>query len=269
MSTLLSTNSSTLDGPYRAVDDASVKGARGGESTSSTLLILISSAAARLRKVWRESGGGFAVAEVTDYAQLARVMVKRRPEILLLDLELPGMAGMSGVAALLRLQPTTKIVVLASHANEKEGVTALKLGARGYCDRTIPPALLQKALCVVQRGEIWVGRRLISALLEEMSATGEPRRARRDLSDPNDCLDRLTPRQRDISELLGAGASNKEMARRLSLTERTVKAHLTSIFRKLGTRGRLETALFITERGRWAGLQPAATGTADESPLPT
>jgi two-component system NarL family response regulator len=264
MPTSLSTKSSTLDETHRPVDDPSVNAVRQADGAGSTVLILIGSPAARLRKVWRECGSGFAIAEVSDYAQLARVMAQQRPEILLLDLELPGMAGMSGVAALLRLQPTTKIVVLASPADEKEGIAALKLGARGYCDRSIPPALLEKALGVVQRGEFWVGRTLISALLDEMSAAAAPRRTGRDLSDPNDCLDRLTPRQRDISELLGAGASNKEMARRLSLTERTVKAHLTTIFRKLGTRGRLETALFITERGRWARPQAAAVGNRQE-----
>jgi len=220
-------------------------------------LVLIASGVAGLRKRWRQAiHGPFTVHEVAERPSLERSLTNRRPVALLLDLHLPDLDGVGGVAALQRLRPPTKIILLTSRPDEKEGIAALKAGARGYCDREIAPVLLAKALDVVQKGEIWVGRKLIPHLLEELTALTEQQDSPAELDNR---FDRITPREREIVQLLSAGASNKEIAKRLTVTERTVKAHLTAVFRKLGISGRLQLALFALEHSRFAG-QPAGIG---------
>ena len=174
---------------------------------------------------------------------------------MLLDLHLPELGGVGGVAAIQRLRPASGIVLLTNRPDEREGIAALKAGARGYCDRDIDPALLIKALDVVQMGEIWVGRKLIPHLIEELTTLTE-RQQQGPPADFDTRLDRITSREREIAQLLSAGASNKDIAKKLSVTERTVKAHLTAIFRKLGISGRLQLALFILEHSR----PPGASG---------
>ena len=177
---------------------------------------------------------------------------------MLLDIALPGLGGASGIASVQKLRAAAKIIVLTGAPDEREGIAILKAGARGYCHRDIDGALLEKATDVVLKGEIWVGRKLIPHLLEELTVLTEQRR--RDAPGKSDeRLERVTPRERQIVDLLSAGASNKEIAKRLNVTERTVKAHLTAIFRKLGLSGRLQLALFALEHGRSA-REPEAIG---------
>jgi len=223
------------------------------ERNESGPLVFIASGVAALRKRWRQAIRlGFALHDVTERGSLERSLANRRPIAMLLDLHLPGLAGISGVEAIQRLRPATKIVLLTSHPDEREGVAALKAGARGYCDRDIDPGLLAKALEVVQKGEIWVGRKLIPHLLEELATLTEQQKD--SPAKPDSRLDRITPRERQIVQLLSAGASNKDIAKRLNVTERTVKAHLTAVFKKLGISGRLQLALFVLEHSRSAAL---------------
>jgi DNA-binding NarL/FixJ family response regulator len=247
MTVLQSRKSQTLDDTHRPTARALAGPIRRthDERTEPAPVVLIASPVAGLRKIWRAGIRGLATVEVTEHAELVRTMAHRKPAVLLLDLHLPELGGLSGVAALLRLQPTTKIVVLASRPDDQEGTVALKMGARGYCDLGITPVLLGKALAAVQNGEIWIGRKLTSHLLEELSALVEAQLQRGFPAIVNGRLDCLTPRERDIVDLLGAGASNREIAQNLAVTERTVKAHLTAVFRKLGISGRLQAALLV------------------------
>ena len=104
--------------------------------------------------------------------------------------------------------------MLTEAPDEREGIAVLKAGARGYCHRDIDGALLEKATHVVLKGEIWVGSKLIPHLLEELTVLTEQRR--RDApSKADERLGRVTPRERQIVDLLSAGASNKEIAKRL------------------------------------------------------
>jgi two-component system nitrate/nitrite response regulator NarL len=219
------------------------------ERSESAALVFIASGVAGLRKRWRQAiQRQFTLHEVAERGSLERSLLNRRPAALLLDLHLPQLGGIGGVEAIQRLRPATKIVLLTARPDEREGIAALKAGARGYCDRDIDPNLLGKALRVVQDGEIWVGRKLIPHLLEELATLTEQQKDSPVKLDTR--LDRITPRERQIVQLLGAGASNKEIASRLNVTERTVKAHLTAVFKKLGISGRLQLALFVLEHSR-------------------
>lgn len=175
---------------------------------------------------------------------LKRSMTNSRPAVLLLDLDLPQMGKVRGVPAIQRLCLSTRIILFTSVHDEKEGISALKCGAKGYCKKEIDPSQLRKAVEVVLKGEVWVRRKTICRLLAEVCSFSE--------TGQKDCpplaevyLQYLTPRERHVALLVGEGAANKEIASRINISERTVKAHLTSIFQKLQISDRLRLGLFV------------------------
>jgi two-component system nitrate/nitrite response regulator NarL len=214
--------------------------------------VLIASPIAGVRTQWTEAlKDKFVSDEVAERTSLERGMANLKPSVLLLDLALPGLGGVEGVPAVHRLSPLTSLILLTSTPNDREGLAALKGGARGYSSLEMDPGLLRKLVGVVLRGEIWVARKIYAPLLEELTSLTE-RRHKEFPANLDTRLDRLTPREREIAQLIGGGASNKEIAGRLNITEATVKAHLTAIFRKLGLSDRLGLALFVTEYNRVA-----------------
>jgi DNA-binding NarL/FixJ family response regulator len=215
-------------------------------------MVLIASPIAGIRSQWSEGlEDRFPLYEVAERSSLERSMANLKPTILILDLALPGLGGVEGTPAIQRLSPATSIILMTSTSNDREGLAALKVGARGYCNLDMDPQLLKKAVTVVVKGEIWVARNVFAPLLEELTSLTE-RRHKEFPPNLDTRLDRLTPREREIAQLIGGGASNKEIAGRLDITEATVKAHLTAIFRKLGLSDRLGLALFVTEYNRVA-----------------
>jgi two-component system nitrate/nitrite response regulator NarL len=218
-------------------------------------MILIASPSSVVRARWRQglhSSAG-AVHEVAERAALEQSLGTLRPAVLLLDLNLPGFEGAADLAALQARSPASKLIAMASEPNEEEGLAMLLGGARGYCHKGLDGSLLRKAVDVVQKGEIWAGRTLTAQLLEELTARIEAQQ--RTVSSRTAArLERLTRREREIALLVGGGASNKEIGSKLGVTERTVKAHLTSIFRKVGVSDRLRLALFVNDHDPTPGL---------------
>ncbi|PYN82880.1 MAG: DNA-binding response regulator [Candidatus Rokuibacteriota bacterium] len=208
--------------------------------------VLIASADRALRRRLAQSlareRGLRRLREAGDRAEIERLVPQLTPVVLLLDLPLPGYAGLESLRAIRGLSPTTRTVLLVARPDDADAVAALKQGASGYCSRRSEPGLLRRALQRVRAGEIWVGRSVTGHLLEELAALSH----RRGPGAP-ERLRRLTAREREIVALVAAGASNKEIAQRLAIAERTVKAHLTSIFQKLGVSSRLHLAVYALE----------------------
>jgi two-component system nitrate/nitrite response regulator NarL len=206
--------------------------------------VLIATADATLRGRWK--GGlqeDYPLRDVCDRDGLERTIASLVPDVLLLDLDLLAVAGTGDGAFLRGLARNTKVVVLASSPNEREGIRILKTGAKGYCNKEVDPQVLRKIVDRVHDGEIWAERKLIPRLLEEY--TSHPEERPEGLPKPDGRLDLLTPREREIAFMIGSGASNKEIASRLRVGEGTVKAHLTATFRKLGFSDRLQLGLFL------------------------
>ena len=220
---------------------------RGGLS-----LIIIASPRAELTARWSQAfQREYAIHVVTDRIALERGMASLKPAILLLDLALPKLAKGRGTAAIQRLCSSAKTIVFAKNLNDKEGAAMLKVGARGYCSSDIGPRGIKRIVEMVKKGEIWVGRKVIHHLLEDLAFL--TRRLQKNLhGNPDGRLDCLTPREREIVHQIGNGASNKEIASRLNVSEKTVKAHLTGIFRKLEVSDRLHLALLVTNSDRSA-----------------
>jgi DNA-binding NarL/FixJ family response regulator len=149
-----------------------------------------------------------------------------------------SISTLAGLAIVSALSGLAKTIVLAGTDDDALAVKALKAGAAGFCARDTSTDLLRRAVQLVEAGEIWVGRRVMVRLIEELAlrtaampaVTGG---------------EQLTPRERELVGFVAGGATNKDIARRLSISVSTVKTHLTSIFGKLGLSTRLELAVAI------------------------
>ncbi len=172
-------------------------------------------------------------------------MAVLKPDVLVVDLALRGLRRGRGLPDIQRLSPSTKILAVADAPDENEGVSVLKAGARGYCARSIDPEHLAKAVAAVQKGEIWAPRKLIPRLIADLRGLIDGRVTREPQPALETRLDNLTARQRVVADLISRGASNKEIASRLNISERTVKAHLTEAFRNVGVSDRLQLALLL------------------------
>ena len=215
------------------------------ETSKPTLLIASAFTESRRRWVSRLQET-FAVCEVAERRALEQVTANLRPDILVLDLALPQLGGIRGLASIKRLSPPTKILALTETFAENEGIAALKAGAKGYCPRAIDPAHLKKAVNAIRNGEIWVQRKLIAGLVSELMFLAESSGRDGDMAANADLeVERLTDRQRVVADLLSRGACNKEIAARLNIAERTVKAHLTEAYRCFGVSDRLQLALLL------------------------
>lgn len=213
-------------------------------------MVLIASASPHMVRRWSRSlKGDFVTHGVEDAAALDQVMAIIKPPVLLLDLALLRNGRMRTIGSLKELSAATKIIAFTTAPNDTEGISVLKSGARGYCRRNINSTLLKKVVKLVQKGEICAGRKLISPLIDELTSLLK-RRRKRSAASCDDRLDALTSRQREIVGLIGRGARNKEIANQIHMSEKTVKAHLTAIFRKVGVSNRFRLALFVNEHSQ-------------------
>ncbi len=170
-------------------------------------------------------------------------LVRIKPQILLLDQALPKLDGPSGISGLMKLNPETKVIILTPLLSDEIEWSLFKTGIRGCCRNDIEPDQLKYVVEAVQKGELWIRRALSWYLLNELvTITQEKNKIKQAVSD---LLANLTRREYEIATLVGNGESNKQIARLLAITERTVKAHLTEVFRKLDVADRLKLALIV------------------------
>jgi two-component system NarL family response regulator len=190
----------------------------------------------------------FRVAE--EFDALKNTISQSSPQLLLLDYELHGLDGANGTACLKRLFPETRIIVSGNSLSDDAEWELFKIGVRGCCRSDIDPQFLKGIVVAVQQGELWIRRTLTYRLLDELKtvATGKHRIYRAELG----LLDSLTQREYEIAVRAGNGENNKQISEGLEITERTVKAHLTEIFRKLGIADRLKLVLVLSADQRQA-----------------
>ena len=186
------------------------------------------------------------VGESGDVASTIRLTTQLQPEVLLLDMAMPGGGGLDVVKALSSGPPTkTRTIVLTAASARSSLIEALQLGARGIVLKESAAGVAFTAIRTVMRGEYWVGDCEVAGLVQAILR----------LMTKNDNGDRkgnrfgLTPREMDIVPQVAAGASNKDIAQLFSLREDTVKHHLSNIFDKLGVGSRLELAIFAINHG--------------------
>ena len=170
---------------------------------------------------------------------------RHSPALLVLDPRLFPVDGTDHICAVIRKAPATHVLVVENKDTRKVDQHALfKAGARGFCMDNISPALLTKAVCLILQGDYWVQRRLITEAISEL-ARESAANARQHFD--NELISTLTARELQVARMVHMGGNNKMIARELDISERTVKAHLSSIFRKLEIENRLNLALFFSE----------------------
>lgn len=209
-------------------------------------MILLASASLDTLKRWEGGLGGLATrCKASEINSLRTSLARLTPAVLVLDLGLPGLGGPVAVAGLRGASPATRIIAVSATVSDEMELALFRVGVRGCCQRDIDPQLLKRVVLTVQVGELWIRRSLTPRLLDEPSVAPSDRtQTRRAVAGR---LAYLTHREQEIAALIADGGSNKQIARRLTITERTVKSHLTEIFRKLGVRDRLKLALLLIE----------------------
>lgn len=167
---------------------------------------------------------GIALAETLD------------PDLILLDLNMPGLNGLETLDRLREKELSGRIVVFSVSNHEEDVVTALKRGADGYLLKDMEPEDLLKALHQAAAGEMVLSEALTPVLAASLRANRAP--SERDIS-------QLTPRERDILKLIAQGLPNKMIARRLDITESTVKVHVKHLLKKMKLKSRVEAAVWV------------------------
>lgn len=205
-------------------------------------MILVCSPDERVRQRWKQGLEVSAdVHEVGSVEELEQGLRNHKAELVLLHLSLPDLNGVEGVASLRRKYPGAVLMVFSDIPEEGEGINLFASGVSAYANTYMSPVLLTEAVKVVQLGEIWVGKKLMQSIIANIARLSREQGSERAAN----ALSLLTEREQEIAKFLAEGASNKIIARRIGVTERTVKAHLTSIFRKTGASDRLQLALLI------------------------
>jgi DNA-binding NarL/FixJ family response regulator len=190
---------------------------------------------AGLEELLRTTEGIDVVGAAADGAEAVRMAAERAPDVVLMDLEMPELDGIEATRRLLERSSAAAVVILTSFSDRERILQALDAGAVGYVLKDAEPHELVAAIRAAARGESPLAPKAASAVLG----------ARRERAPAAE----LTEREREVLSLVGAGLQNKQIARRLGISEKTVKAHLTSVFRQLGVFDRTQAALWAQRHG--------------------
>jgi DNA-binding NarL/FixJ family response regulator len=170
-----------------------------------------------------------------------------RPDVVLLDLKLPGMDGLTALQTLTNSPVKPRVIVLTASEDKNEWVQAMKLGCSGIVVKQTNPDLIVKSIRKVHAGEIWLDSHTTAAVMRQFAAPGDAAGSNGKSSGRE--RSPLSTREREIVGLVAQGYKNKEMAEKMFISEQTVKNHLHNIFDKLGVSDRLELALFAIHKG--------------------
>jgi DNA-binding NarL/FixJ family response regulator len=183
------------------------------------------------------------VGEAGDGDQAVRLAAQTRPDVVLMDVRMPGTDGIAATARLTSVPGAPRVIILTTFDLDEPLYAALRAGASGFLLKDVRPAELAAAIRVVARGEALLAPTVTRRLLDRFVATDvpPPPAAGR--------LDDLTDREREVLALVARAASNAEIAARLVVAEATVKTHVSAILRKLGVRDRVQAVVLAYDLG--------------------
>jgi len=192
-----------------------------------------------LRRLLESEAGFEVVGEAQDGGEAVKMVRQLRPDILLLDMSMPHVTGLLALQDLSEGGDSVRTILLTASIDQDDMVTALQFGARGIVLKDAATQMLFKCIRCVMDGQYWVGREgvanLVQTLRRMIAAAAEQ---------PSKKTFGLTKREMEIVGTIVSGYSNKEIAKKFTISEDTVKHHLTNIFNKTGVSSRLELALF-------------------------
>lgn len=190
---------------------------------------------------------GFCIIEWTGNNTGKGIFNKEIPDLALIDPKCFPDPIAGTVTEINNTYDALRIIIIENQSDRQvDQYELFKAGAHGFCKENIPDALLNRAVQMVCEGEYWIQRKLIASMINDLA---------REMTDShssggrneNTVIDALTPRELEVAKMVRLGENNKMIARQLDISERTVKAHLSAIFRKLEVQNRLHLALYFSE----------------------
>ena len=183
------------------------------------------------------------VAEAGDGLEGAKLAKRLKPDVVLLDLHMPGTNGLETIALLKEESPPSQILMLTVSEDAEDLLEALRCGARGYLLKNIDTDFLLDSIRKAHAGESVISASMAGKLADVMRAPSSVS------SMKSHAINQLSPRERQIIVMLASGSSNKQIARNLDLAESTVKIHVQAILRKLNLSSRVQAAVYAVENG--------------------
>jgi DNA-binding NarL/FixJ family response regulator len=192
------------------------------------------------------------VGDAGDGEAAIDLVTELRPDVVLMDLAMPGMGGLAAIRAVTELGLGTRILVLTSFSSQDQVIPAIQAGAAGYLLKDAAPEEVDRAVRAVHQGEGRLDPSVAALVMAQVARDG-PQADRGSDGTGGDGVDRLTPRETEVLRLLGEGLSNRALAERLFVSEKTVKTHVSSILAKLGLSDRTQAALYAVHHGLTGG----------------
>lgn len=184
------------------------------------------------------------VTDVATAEDVVELVWQTRPDILLLDIRMPTGSGLDAIPAVVKINPSTQVLVLTASDDADEHLRAFHLGARAVVLKDTARNTLVTAIHTVHAGDRWIDPRMADLLGSDVTSlpTAPERTTQRHAFG-------LTDREMEIVRLVATGRKNKEVAAELGISERTVKTHLTNVFQKLGVRDRVGLVMYALKKG--------------------
>jgi two-component system, NarL family, response regulator DegU len=197
-----------------------------------------------LRKILSLEKDILVVGEAANGDEVAKVIERTRPDILLLDLKMPKGDVVQNLLDVGAKSPTTKVMILTAFSDDENVLNAAKGGAKGYVPKGVPSATLLQAIKVVHNGNVWSDKEI--STWETFEEIVQDQTTSRDaVPRLNESIKALTKREMEILKLVAEGLTNEEIGKKIFISEKTVKTHLTNIFDKLKVNNRFKAALML------------------------
>ena len=187
---------------------------------------------------------------LSDFSELEWRALTAKNGLILLDPKIDAFPGMTGITNLKRSNPNIKVMIVSTDLTNEEELAALAGGAIGCCGPDLLPEKIRHIFATVEDGGVWISSSALPHLLQRLKrleTLASKDNKKTDNTANQEGIDKLTPREREIARLVAKGDCNKIIARDLSITDRTVKAHLSIVFRKLNIKDRLQLALLANK----------------------
>ena len=197
-----------------------------------------------LRKILETEPGTEVVGEVTDGEEAVDAARRLQPDLILMDIRMPVLDGIEATRRIVAERPQTRVLILTTFGLDGYVYDALRAGASGFMLKDAPPEEIAAAVRIVAAGDALLAPTVTRSVIEEFARRAPPNRA-----DPPTAVTTLTPREREVLDLLARGLSNPEICARLVVSEATTKTHVARILQKLGVRDRIQAVIYAYETG--------------------
>ena len=190
-----------------------------------------------LNRILSRKKGISIVGQASSGEEALEVFEDLLPDLVILDITMPGINGIETSRKILNKYPDTKIIIVTASENEDDMIEALKAGAQGYVLKGSSAKDLANAIHLINKGGIYIDSEMANFFLMDLAQSQQP-----------DHVDELSDREQQITQLVGKGFTNKEIGERLHLSENTIKHYMSIILQKLKVRSRVEVALLVQKR---------------------